>query len=66
MILRYRARFYRVIKVRSRGDNNWNFECNELGTKKSQTLTFNLSAFLEALDKARSHKKPKNILPRLG
>jgi hypothetical protein len=52
MILRYHGRFYKVITVRSRGDNNWIFDCRDFDTKKSQTITLNLSGFLEALDKA--------------
>jgi hypothetical protein len=48
MILRYSGRFYKVIKVRSRGDNNYTFECKDIDTKQSRTLEFSLSGFLEA------------------
>ncbi len=51
MIFRYKGRFLKVIKVRSRGDNNWTFDCKNLDTKKSQTLTLKLPGFLKALDK---------------
>jgi hypothetical protein len=62
MILRYSGRFYKVIKVRSQGDNDWVFECKDLHTKKSQSLTLDLSDLLEALDKAfPSMKNPKDI-----
>lgn len=62
MILRYSGRFYKVIKVRSSGDNNWTFECKDLDTKKNRTLTLDLSGFLEALDKALpAMKNPKDM-----
>ena len=52
MILRYSGRFYKVINVRSRGDNSYTFECKTLDSKQSKTLKFSLSGFLEAADKA--------------
>ncbi|MCJ7635513.1 hypothetical protein MUP77_24385 [Candidatus Bathyarchaeota archaeon] len=62
MILRYGGRFYKVIKVRSRGDNNYTFECTDIDTKQSRTLEFSLSGFLEAADQAFSvMKSPKDI-----
>ena len=62
MILRYKGCFYKIINVRSRGDNNWTFECKDLNTKQNQTLTLNLSGFLEALDKALpAMKNPKDV-----
>lgn len=62
MFLHYKRHLFKVIKVRSRGDNNWTFECNELDRKKSHTLTLNLSGFLEAMDKALpAMKSPKDI-----
>src|SRR4030066_647092 len=62
MILRYSGRFYKVIKVRSRGDNTYTFECTDLDTKQSKTLKFSLSGFLEAADRAFSVMKgPKDI-----
>jgi hypothetical protein len=62
MILRYSGRFYKVIKVRSHGDNSYTFECKDLDTKKSQVLKFSLSGFLEAADKAfKVMKSPKDI-----
>jgi hypothetical protein len=62
MILRYSGRFYKVIKVRSRGDNNYTFECKDIDSKQSRTLKFSLSGFLEATDQAFSiMKSPKDI-----
>ena len=62
MILRYSGRFYKVIKVRSRGDNSYTFQCMDLDTKKSKTLKFSLSGFLEAADHTFSvMKSPKDI-----
>ena len=62
MVLRYSGRFYKVIKVRSHGDNSYTFECKDLDTKQSKTLKFSLSGFLEAADKAFSiMKSPKDI-----
>ena len=62
MILRYSGRFYKVIKVKSRGDNSYTFECKDLDTKKSRILKLSLSGFLEAVDKALpAMKNPKDI-----
>lgn len=62
MILRCNGCFYKVIKVRSRGDNSYTFECVDLDSKKSGTLTYSLSGFLEAADRAFSiMKSPKDI-----
>jgi hypothetical protein len=35
MILRYKGQFYKVIRVRSQGDNVYTFECKDIDTKKS-------------------------------
>ena len=62
MILRNSGRFYKVIKVRSRGDNAYIFECKDLDTKQDKTLKLSLSGFLEATDQAFSvMKSPKDI-----
>lgn len=62
MILRYSGRFYKVIKVSSRGDNTWTFECSDLDTRKRRILNLNLSGFLEAVGKALpAMKSPKDI-----
>jgi len=62
MILRYSGRFYKVINVRSRGDNSYTFECKDIDTKQSRTLKFSLSGFLEAADRAfLVMKSPKDI-----
>jgi len=57
MILRYSGRFYKVIKVRSLGDNSYIFECKDIDTKQSRTLKLSLSGFLEAADQAFSVMK---------
>lgn len=63
MILRYSGRFYKVINVRSRGDNSYTFECKDIDTKESRILKFSLSGFLEAADQAfLVMKNPKDIL----
>ena len=62
MILRYSGRFYKVIKVRSRGDNSYTFECKDIDTKQSRTLKFSISGFLEAADRVfYVMKNPKDI-----
>ena len=63
MILRYGGRFYKVIKVRSIGDNSYIFECKDIDTtKQSRILKFSISGFLEAADRAFSiMKSPKDI-----
>lgn len=62
MNLHYNGRFYKVINVRSHGDNNYTFECKDIETKQSRTLKFSLSGFLEAADRAFSiMKNPKDI-----
>ena len=61
MILRYSGRFYKVIKVRSRGDNSYTLECKDIVSKKSRTLKVSLFGFLEAADRAFSiMKSPKD------
>jgi hypothetical protein len=62
MILRYKGRFYKVLKTRARGNNNYTFECRDLDTKEDMILQFNLSGFLEATDRAfKAMKSPKDI-----
>lgn len=62
MILRQKGKFFKVIKARSQGDNNYVFECKDLDTKEDKTLQFNLSGFLEAADRAfQVMKSPKDI-----
>ena len=51
MILRCGGRFYKVLKLRSTGDNNYTFECKELDTKEGKNLQFKMSGLLEALDR---------------
>jgi hypothetical protein len=62
MILRCGGRFYKVLKVRSRGGNSYTFECIDVDSKQSRTLRFKLSGFLEAAERAFSiMKSPKDI-----
>jgi len=62
MILRFNGRFHKILKTRSRGDNNYAFECKDLDNKEDKTLQFNLSGFLEAADRAfQAMKSPKDI-----
>jgi hypothetical protein len=63
MILRYSGRFYKVLKIRSRVDNNYIFEAKDLDTKRDKVLEFNMSGLLEAADQAfKAMKSPKDIL----
>jgi hypothetical protein len=62
MILHYKGQFLKVITARSSGDNDWTLQCRDLDIKQDQTLTLNLSGFLEALEKALpAMKNPKDI-----
>ena len=62
MVLRFKGRFYKVIRSRSQVDNNYIFECKDLDTKEDKTLHFNLSGFLEAADQAfKVMKSSKDI-----
>jgi len=62
MILRSKGRFYKVLKLRSTGDNNYTFECKDLDTKEDKSLQFNLSGMLESAETAfKSMKSPKDI-----
>jgi hypothetical protein len=62
MILRYGERFYKVIKLRSKGDNSYTFECKDLDTKQDKSLQFNMSGLLEATDQAfKAMKSSKDI-----
>ena len=62
MILHYSRRFYKVIKVKSKGDNSYTFECKDLDTKESKKFQFRMNGLLEAADHAFSiMKSPKNI-----
>jgi hypothetical protein len=62
MILRFKGKFYKVIRSRSQVDNNYVFECKDPDTKEDKTLCFNMSGFLEAADQAfKVMKSPKDI-----
>ena len=63
MILRYSGRFYKVIKVRSRGDNNYLFECKDLHTKESKVLQCQMRGLIEAANRAfQEIKTAKDVL----
>jgi hypothetical protein len=62
MILHCGGRFYKVLKVRSKGDNSYTFECKDLDTKESRDFQFRMSGLLEVADRAFSIMKcPKDI-----
>jgi hypothetical protein len=62
MILRCGGRFYKVPKLRSKGDNSYTFECKDLDTKENREFQFRMSGLLEAADRAFSvMKSPKDI-----
>ena len=61
--LKDKGRFFKVITVRPVGDNRYVFGCRELGSEKSEVLTFRLLGLLDAMDSAaRVMKDPKDIL----
>jgi hypothetical protein len=57
MILRCGGRFYKILNVRSAGENSYEFECRDLDSKESRILKCRLSGFLEATDRAFSIMK---------
>ena len=62
MILRFGGRFYKVLKLRSKGDNSYTFECKDLDTKESREFQFRMTALLEAADQAfKVMKSSKDI-----
>jgi hypothetical protein len=62
MILRCGGRFYKVLKIRSLGDNNYSFDAKDLDTKQDKILEFNMSGLLDAADQAfKVMKSPKDI-----
>jgi predicted nucleic acid-binding protein len=62
MILRCGGRFYKVLKLRSSGENSYTFECKDLDTKESRVFQYKISGLLEALDRAfKIMKDPKDI-----
>ncbi len=63
MILHYKGQFLKIITARSSGGNDWTLQCRDLDNKQDQTLTLNLTGFLETLDQALPHmKNPEDIL----
>ena len=62
MILRCEGRFYKVLKLRSKGDSSYAFECKDLDTKESKEFQLSITGLLEAADRAFSiMKSPKDI-----
>jgi hypothetical protein len=43
MILRCGRRFYKVLKLRSKGENSYTFECKDLDTKESREFQFRMN-----------------------
>jgi len=57
-----RRALYKVLKLRSKGDNSYTFECKDLDTKESREFQFEMTGLLEAADRAFSiMKSPKDI-----
>jgi hypothetical protein len=62
MILRCGGLFYKILKVRSLGDNSYAFECIDIDSKKNEIFQYRLYGFLEAVDRAFAiMKSPKDI-----
>jgi len=62
MILRCEGRFYKVLKLRSKGDISYIFKCKDLDTKESKEFQLSTTGLLEAADRAFSiMKSPKDI-----
>lgn len=62
MILRCGGRFYKVLKLKSIGNNDYTFECKDLETKTDKILQFKMTGLLEAVDQAfKALKSPKDI-----
>jgi hypothetical protein len=52
--LKDKGRFFKVITIRPVGDNRYVFGCRELGSKKSEVLTFRMLGLLDAMEAAAS------------
>ena len=62
MILRCDGRFYKVLKLKSSGENSYTFECKDLDSKESKVFQYKMLGLLEALDRAVAVMKgPKDI-----
>lgn len=63
LILRVGGRFFKVLAVRSRGDNWYTFECKHLESMKSCTFKYQLLGMLDAMNHATSlMKRPEDIM----
>ena len=55
-------RFYKVLKMRSKGDNIYAFKCEDLETEESREFQFRMLGLLEPADRAFSiMKSPRDI-----
>ena len=62
MILRSGGRFYKVLKLKSTGENNYVFECKDLDTKENKVFQYQMLGLIEAADRAfQEMKSPKDI-----
>lgn len=62
MILRRGGRFYKVLKLRSNGENSYTFDCRDIDSKESKVFQYKMLGLLEALDRAVAMmKSPKDI-----
>ena len=63
MILKTKRRYLKMVTVRPVGGNRYLFECEELGSRRSDVLKVDLLGLHEALDKAAPFMKdPKDVL----
>lgn len=62
MILRCGGRFYKVLKLKSNGENSYTFECKDLDTKENREFQFKMTGLLEAAERAfLIMKSPKDV-----
>ena len=57
MILRCGGRFFKVLKVRSAGENSFLFECKDLDSRENRVFQYKMLGLLEALERATSIMK---------
>jgi hypothetical protein len=62
MILRSGGHLYKVLKLKSRGQNSYEFECKDLETRESRVFNYKMLGLLEAVNRAFEVMKcPKDI-----
>lgn len=65
--LRCGGRFYKVLKLRSQGDNSHIFECKDLDTRKSREFQFRMTGFWSSWACLLNHEESeRRFLLRLG